>query len=83
MIINIANLKININLLYEKDFISINDYKIESNSFDASINSIFGNYNIESSELLMETKFYDKYKKDNLIIQHQKRLDGNYYAYII
>ena len=37
MIINIANIKININLLYENDFKSIHDYKIESDSYDASI----------------------------------------------
>lgn len=83
MIINIADIKININLLYENDFKSIHDYKIESDSYDASIKSIIGEYNIDNATLLMETKFFDKYKKDNIIIQHQKTLNGKYYAYII
>jgi len=83
MVIKICDLKININLIYEKDFKSINDYIIDSKEYDCSINSTFNDFNIELNNIYMETKFFDKYITRNKIIQHQKRLDGKYYAYIV
>ena len=82
MIINIADMNININLIYADEFKSLKDYIVESNNIDANIYSTFDEYKEELGELIMETKFFNKYKKDNKIIQHQKKLDGTYYAII-
>lgn len=82
MVIKIASLVIDINLIYEKEFRSIYDYKYDSNIIDASINSTFDEYKNELINPISETTFYDKYKIGNKIIQHQKNQDGKYYAII-
>ena len=47
MVIKIASLVIDINLIFEKEFRSIYDYKYDSNVIDASINSTFEEYKTE------------------------------------
>ena len=82
MVIKIASLVIDINLIFEKEFRSIYDYKYDSNVIDASINSTFESYKTELINPISKTTFYDKYKIGNKIIQHQKNQDGKYYAII-
>ena len=82
MIIKIASLVIDINLIYEKEFISINDYQYDSSNIDARIDSTFDEFNLELKDPIIKTKYYDKYKIGNKIYQHQKDLNDNYYAII-
>lgn len=82
MVISIAGINIDVNLIYEKEFESLLDYKVDDvPSF--YINSTFNEFNINLNEPFMKTEFFDKYKIDNLIIQRQKYLNGKYYAYIV
>ena len=83
MVIKIASLIIYINLIYEKEFISLANYKYDSSNVDAKIDSTFDDFNLELNEPIVRTKYFDKYKIGNIIIQHQKDLNNNYYAYIL
>lgn len=80
MVILIAGLKININLIYENEFKPLKNYQINSDS-DYFINSSFNEFNEELNEPYLITEFYDKYKIDNKIIQKQKK-NNKYYATI-
>jgi len=82
MIINIANINININLIYEKDFKTLPNYLSNDSKIDSIISSTFNEYKSDFGIKFMETKYYDKYKNGNKIIQHQKNIDGTYYAVI-
>ena len=80
MVISVAGLKININLIYEKEFKPLKNYQIDS-SFDYFINSSFNEFKEELNEPFIKTKFFDKYKIGNRIIQKQKK-DDKYFATI-
>ena len=80
MVISVAGLNIDINLIYEKEFISLNDYKINEKP-NYFINSSFNEFNEELNEPFVKTKFYDQFKINNKIIQKQKK-DDKYYATI-
>ncbi len=82
MIISIADLVIDINLIYENEFKTLADYRVNSIP-SYFIKSSFDSFNLELNEPFMQTEFYDKYRIDNKIIQTQKNQDGKIYAYII
>lgn len=82
MIIKIADIVIDINLIYPDDFISIKDYIINEDHIDAYINSTFDEFKEGLINPISVTTFYDKYKIGNRIIQHQKNEYGKYYAII-
>ena len=80
MVISVAGLNIDINLIYENKFISLNDYKINEKP-NYFINSSFNEFNEQLNEPFIKTKFYDQFKINNKIIQKQKK-DDKYYATI-
>lgn len=82
MVISIAGINIDINLIYEKEFKSLSNYKVELKP-QFYINSTFDDFNIELNDPIMKTEFFDKYLIDNKIIQKQKDINGKYFAYIV
>ena len=81
MVIEVCGLVIEINLLHLDEFKSIHDYKVDKlpNYF---INLYEKEFNIDGFVKISETKFYDKYIKDDVVIQHQKNHNGIYFSYI-
>ena len=68
MVISVAGLNIDINLIYENKFISLNDYKINEKP-NFFINSSFNEFNEQLNEPFIKTKFYDQFKINNKIIK--------------
>ncbi|MBR6071566.1 MAG: hypothetical protein IKP77_01880 [Acholeplasmatales bacterium] len=82
MVIAIAGINIDVNLIYENEFKTLKNYKVNGLP-EFFINSSFDEFNIVLNEPFMKTEFFDKYKIDNKIVQRQKTIDGKYYAYIV
>ncbi len=82
MVIKIASLIINVNLIFENEFKSIHDYIYESNDINSYIDSTFDEFKEELNEPIAKTTYFDKYQIGNRIIQHQRDLEGNFYAFI-
>lgn len=82
MIIKIADLIINCNILFIDDFKSINKYKVlESPSY--YINSFIKEYDLSLlSNPILKTEYYDMYLVDGKKVQYQRTLDGNYLGVI-
>ena len=73
MNISVAGLIININLIFEKEFIPLKDYEINSRA-NFFINSSYSSFDEKLGEPYIKTTYFDKYKIGNKIIQKQKKI---------
>ena len=80
MVILIAGMLIDINLIYGNEFKPLKNYKVNEKP-QFFINSKFDSFNEKLVDPFSITPFYEKYKIGNRIIQKQKKND-KYYATI-